>query len=180
MQLSLVKFHKGTRWGKTLCQEGGTFECWKSHLLAEQPKSRLASSLEMQASESASEPASKPASAPSASLTKAGKPKPRFTLRDDGDIVEVDLPLPAELKGKQEVRVEATPTRLAVTAGLRSLLRVQPLFARTHADELTWTLQKGNDGQLHCQLQLAKVDESTTWTTLVEQGGEFTCWTAEL
>jgi len=158
MQLSLVKYHPGTRWGKTLCQEGGVFECWKNQLLPERP-----------------------AEAPASAATTAAKPKPRFTLRDDGDNVEVNLPLPPEVKGKKELSVRATATTLKVDAGSRSLLHVEPLFARIVADELAWTLEKAKDGQVHCQLQLVKADESVAWeATLAADGGTFTCWTAEL
>ena len=30
VNISLTKSHEGTRWGKTLAKEGGTFECWCS------------------------------------------------------------------------------------------------------------------------------------------------------
>ena len=160
MQISLSKLHPGTRWGKTLSKDGGTFECWKSALL-EAPKPEGAAPADAEAS-----------AAPSK--------KPRFTLRDDGEQVEVNLPLPESVASKKELKVTATPSKLLVLAGEKKLLHAEPLYAEIVPDELVWTLEVGKDGGRHVQLTLAKADESIEWlTNLVQEGGTFTCWTAE-
>ena len=158
MQISLSKFHPGTRWGKTLCKEGGTFECWKNQLLED--------------------PAAQGARALSAA---SAKKLPRFTMRDDGGEVEVNLPLPADIESAKDLQVKATPTSLVVCAGDRELMQVKPLYADIVSDELVWTLEKAKDGQMHAQITMAKFDSSITWeSSLTKEGGTFTCWTAEL
>jgi len=95
MQISLVKHHPGTRWGKTLCKEGGSFECWKNQLL-EAPRNLLLTPKVV--------PDALPVSVDE--LAAAGgklpmRPKPRFYMRDDGADVEVNLPLPVGITSKK-------------------------------------------------------------------------------
>ena len=163
MQISLAKFHPGTRWGKTLSKEGGAFECWTSQFLAEKA------------------PAEEAAALPAASLAKDGSLKPRFTMRDDGGEVEVMLPLPPGLgTSKKDVQVTATPSELRVRAGERQLLMVE-LFDKIVPDDLVYTFDRTKgDAQVHMQLTLAKADEAVTWATLARPGGQFFAWTTEL
>ena len=123
-----------------------------------------------------------PAAAPTAESSTAGakKPKPRFTMRDDGGEVEVTLPLPPEVVSKKELAVTTTSTSLTVRAGTRQLLHVSPLVSEVHTD-VTWTLDKDRTGQLFALITLEKVREAVEWTgSLAAQGGVFTCWTTEL
>ena len=87
-QITLAKAHLGTRWGKTLSKEGGTFECWVT-----QPPPPLP-------------PLPPPAPPPPVppppkSSAASGTPKPKFTMRDDGSEIEVLLPLPADITSKK-------------------------------------------------------------------------------
>lgn len=171
MQISLAKKHAGTRWGKTLSKEGGAFECWLNSALPAPSAGGDAA-------------AGAPEALPAASLTKDGKPKPRFTMRDDGAEVEVNLPLPLGTgTGKKDVAVTASATSLKVMAGSKQLLRVEPLWAPTHPDDLVYTFDKREkgSGQVHLQLTLAKAaDDGEVWTNIVKEGGVFECWTTEL
>jgi len=199
MQLSLSKLHPGTRWGKTLCQEDGVFTCWKSNLLKDaeskppaSPEEKLPADVSDAPPAAASVPPSAPPTevvgAPSASLTKDGKLKPRFTLRDDGEEVELNLPLPPGVDKKADLRIVATATSLNVdtthecATGARQLLYVSKLIGRIVPDELVWTIESAKDGQRHVQFQLVKVESevATTWSTLVAEGGRFSSWTQEL
>ena len=50
-----------------------------------------------------------------------GKRKPKFTMRDDGEQVEIFLPLPAGV-GKKDLRVKATPLALSVHVAAATIL----------------------------------------------------------
>jgi HSP20 family molecular chaperone IbpA len=182
MQISLTKAVVGTRWGKTLCREGGFFECWMNSLL-EAPKEPGADLEGAPAVAGTTAGGTAGGSAkPDPSLTRDGKKKPRFTMRDDGAEVEINLPLPEGVSEKKQLKVKATTTSLHVqTDKGRSLLEVKPLLGDIVPDELMWTLEKAKDGQVHAQLTLAKIDESFTWEgSLTKPGGTFVCWTTEL
>ena len=167
MQISLAKFHGGTRWGKTLCADGGEFECWKLQPIEERP---------------ADAPADEGVGAWAGPVAR--KKKPKFTMRDDGAEVEVNLPLPKGVCNKKELFVRATKSSLRVSLGKggRSLIYVDPLYGDIVADELVWTLEKVKEGEecANAQITLAKLNEDLEWpSTIVKPGGTFTCWTAE-
>ena len=79
-----AQVHAGTRWGKTLAKEGGSFECWKSQLLVSSTPGAGEADLAVQAvGDAAAGLNTGQERVPSAPA------KPRFTLRDDGSEVEV-------------------------------------------------------------------------------------------
>ena len=138
MQISLTKAVVGTRWGKTLCKEGGFFECWKNSLLeapiGESKPAKEAYTLAATSATTAAEPTCTSLTDPS--FTKEGKKKPRFTMRDDGTEVEVNLPLPPDVTDKKQLEVRASPMALSVYAKKRCLLDVTPLAGEIIPDEL--------------------------------------------
>ncbi len=195
MQISLAKYHPGTRWGKTLARDDGVLEYWRANVLAAPldvsptaarattPTAPTAGGMAVAEAEAEAKAGAPEAPDPS-SVAKDGKPKPKFTLRDDGAEVEVNLPLPLGTgTGKKDVKVDATATKLRVAAGARTLLHVEPLVAPIYPDDLVYTVErsKGSE-QVHLQITLAKADEGegAAWTTLVKEGGRFECWTAEM
>ena len=169
VQISLAKKHPGTRWHKTLSQEGGQFECWKSQLLEEK---------DGEGSGAAGAPGA------AAAIHAVEKKKPRFTMRDDGGEVEVFLPLPSGMgiHSKKALQVKCTTRTLQVHADGKELLKVDPLYEKVVPDELQWTLEKAKDSdQVHCVITLAKLDDSVQWeSNLVGKDGTFTCWTTDL
>ena len=134
MQLSLVKAHPGTRWGKTLNRDGGVLEAWQSQLLP--PTKGGAEAGEGDAASQESAPAA----------ANPRRPRPRFTMRDDGAEVEVNLPLPVGSVGSgggsggagggADLQVSAKTRSVTVRAGGRQLLHVAPLVADIVPDEL--------------------------------------------
>jgi len=117
---------------------------------------------------------------PSKSSAASGTRKPKFTMRDDGSEIEVLLPLPTDITSKKDLTATLTPkggaTRLSIVAADRTLLLVDPLWAKAQAEPLYWCLETSKDGQMHVQLTFEKVDEEVEWDSLVKPGGRFECW----
>jgi len=169
-QISLAKKHAGTRWGKTLSKEGGTFECWADQLLPA-PK-------EPKAEDATPVPASEPSTDGALAATTA---KPKFTMRDDGGEVELTVPLPPGVNTRDDVEIKVTSTTLVILNGSRQLMRVDPLFDAVRPAGMYWSFEDGKDGQKFILLTLEKVDEAgPAWTTsLTKEGGTFSFWMYE-